>query len=145
MKRSSRIPHAAILWTLTVAFALGVAGQAIQNWLPQPHLPPFNDWQGSSTPYSLLLLAQLLILGLMGRTSWRIGRGISTPAPRLGRQLAWIGGIFMVVSLARIAIGLAMPSAPAWFSAWISGVFHIVLAGFLLIAAHYHLRSSAAR
>jgi hypothetical protein len=140
LQRLPGFPHAPILSALTFAFALRVAGQAIQRWLPRPFLPPFAQWQGSSTPYSVLLLLQLLILGLMVRTSWRVARGVSVPSRRLGKQLAWFGGVYMTVSLVRIAVGLALPSAPAWFTAWISGAFHIVLAAFVLTAAHYHLR-----
>lgn len=140
MKRLTGFPHAPIMWSLTAAFAARVAGQALQRWLPQPSLPPFEQWQGSSTPYPVLLLLQIVILGLMIRASWRVGRGISVASHRFGKQLAWFGGVYMAVSLARIAVGLALPAAAGWFTAWISGAFHVVLAAFVLTAAHYHLR-----
>ena len=56
----------------------------------------------------------------------------------MGRILAWIGGIYMAGSLARLAVGLAVTDAPPWFTAWISAVFHVVLAGFVLTLAAYH-------
>jgi len=124
---------------LTGLFGLRVAGQAVQFWMPQSFLPTFDLFQGSTLRYSTLLLIQLLILGLMLRTCLRVGGGISVPDRRLGRGLAWFGGIYMAGSVARIAVGIAMPSAPAWFSAWIPAFFHLVLAGFVLTAAHYHL------
>jgi len=124
---------------LTGLFGLRVAGQAVQFWMPQSFLPTFDLFQGSNLRYSTLLLIQLLILGLMLRTCLRVGGGISVPDRRLGRGLAWFGGIYMAGSVARIAVGIAMPSAPAWFSAWIPAFFHLVLAGFVLTAAHYHL------
>jgi len=124
---------------LTGLFGLRVAGQAVQFWMPQSFLPTFDLFQGSNLRYSTLLLIQLLILGLMLRTCLRIGGGISVADRRLGRGLAWFGGIYMAGSVARIAVGIVMPSAPAWFSAWIPAFFHLVLAGFVLTAAHYHL------
>ena len=131
--------HVVVMALLTGLFGLCVAGQAVQFWMPQSFLPAFESFQGSSLPYSTLLLIQLLILGLMLRTCLRIGGGISVPERRLGRGLAWFGGLYMAGSVARIAVGLAIPSAPAWFSTWIPAFFHLVLAGFVLGAAHFHL------
>ena len=128
------------MWLLTLAFALRVAGQALQRWAPLTWLPPYDAWQGSDTPYPVLFGVQVAILVLMARTSWRIKRGTSVASRRVGVPLAWFGGVYMGGSIARLAVGLAVPTAPAWFSAWISGVFHLVLAGFVLTAAHFHLR-----
>jgi len=134
--------HVVVMALLTGLFGLRVAGQAVQFWMPQTFLPAFASFQGSALPYSTLLLIQLLILGLMLRTCLRIGGGISVPDRRLGRGLAWFGGLYMAGSVARIAVGLAVPSAPAWFSTWIPALFHLVLAGFVLSAAHFHLHHS---
>jgi hypothetical protein len=41
-------------------------------------------------------------------------------------------------SLARLAVGLVFDQAPAWFTAWIPGAFHVVLAAFVLTLASYH-------
>jgi hypothetical protein len=134
--------HVVVMALLTGLFGLRVAGQAVQFWMPQSFLPAFGSFQGSTLPYSTLLLIQLLILGLMLRTCLRIGSGIGVPDRRLGRGLAWFGGLYMAGSVARIAVGLAIPSAPAWFSTWIPAFFHLVLAGFVLSAAHFHLHHS---
>jgi len=140
MRMTSK-PHLAVLATLTVLFGCRVAGQAVQHWFPQPWLPDFGSFQGSSLQYSTLLAIQLLILGLMARTCWRLARGLIRPDRRLGRGLLWFGTIYMVGSVLRIAIGLTVPDAPAWFSSWIPAFFHLVLAGFVLAAADLHLRS----
>jgi len=102
----------AILWLLTFLFALRVLAQAVQYWSPQPYLPPFDLFQGSSLPYWLLLSAQVVILVLMGRVSWRMQRGILPVSRRTGSALAWIGGIYMLGSLGRIAVGLTWLTAP---------------------------------
>lgn len=131
--------HVLLMAMLTGLFALRVAGQAVQFWMPQQFLPPFEAFQGSNLAYSTLLLTQLLILALMLRTCLRVSAGISVPDRRFGRALAWFGWTYLAGSVARIAIGITVPSAPAWFSAWISAFFHLVLSGFVLTAAHYHL------
>jgi hypothetical protein len=131
------------LWVLTFLFLLRVLGQAVQRWLPQPWLPPFAAWQGSSTPYPLLLSIQLVILGAMALASQRAWHGRMIARHSAMKWLLWLGASYMTLALARIAIGLGIDAAPAWFSAWISGVFHIVLAAFLLVSAAYHfLRES---
>lgn len=55
--------------------------------------------------------------------------------PKGGRVLLWIGGLYMAGSLLRIAVGLVVPGAPAWFSTWIPALFHVVLAGYVLTLA----------
>jgi hypothetical protein len=64
---------------------------------------------------------------------------------RAATALRWCGGVYMAASLTRLAIGLGFPAAPPWFSAWISGAFHLVLAGFVLTLAAFHRRASGAR
>jgi hypothetical protein len=128
-----------ILTGLTALFALRVAGQAIQRWMPQSFLPPVEAFQGSNLPYSTLLTIQLLILGLLVRTSWRVWSGRNLPLPRLGRGLAWFGAIYLAGSILRIAVGLWVPNAHSWFSAWIPAFFHLVLAAWVLVLAAHHL------
>ena len=130
--------YAAVMWTLALLFALRVAGQAIQFWAPQPFLPVFGDFQGSTLPYRPLLLSQLVILGLMAHYTCRVQIGSLTPKQRTGTVLAWLGGCYMAGAWGRIAVGLFFPGASAWFRAWIPAVFHIVLASFVLTAAIYH-------
>jgi len=134
--------YAAVLWLLTSLFTVRVLGQAVQHWAPQPFLPPFSQFQGSSLPYGLLLSVQLVILALMGFVSWRVQTGKFVPSLRAGMVLEWLGGIYMAGSLTRIAVGLAVPAAPDWFRTWIPAIFHIVLAGFVLTLAAHHLRGS---
>lgn len=131
--------YATLLWTLTILFAVRVLGQAVQRWVPQPFLPPFHAFQGSGLPYWLLLSAQVVILAVMVRCSGRVQAGVLPPGRRTITLLAWLGWIYMAASLGRIAVGLAVPDAPAWFSTWIPALFHIVLAGFVL-CLHYCFR-----
>jgi hypothetical protein len=76
-----------------------------------------------------LLSVQLAILGVMVFCNLR--------RPRGGRVLLWLGSFYMAGSLARIAIGLALPGAHPWFSAWVPAVFHVVLAAYVLVLARF--------
>ena len=139
---ATRRRYAAALWLLSSLFTARVLGQAVQHWAPQPSLPRFSEFQGSSLPYWLLLSAQLLILAAMVMISSRVQRGTLAPSRRAGKLLAWVGGIYMAGSLLRIAVGLSAAAAPAWFRTWIPAIFHVVLAAFVLALAGYHLRGS---
>ncbi len=130
-----------LLVLLSVLFALRVLGQAVQFWTEVPWLPSFESFQGSRLPYWALLPAQALILGFMGRHSWRLRRGKVEPRREKGRALLWLGGTYLAGSLGRLAMGL-VPGAPGWYRAWIPGAFHVVLAGYVVTVAAYHLRRS---
>lgn len=128
-----------LLLLLSLLFALRVLGQAVQFWTTVPWLPSFESFQGSGLPYRVLLPAQLLILGFMARHSWRVQHAKVEPRRERGHVLLWLGGTYLAGSLGRIAIGL-VPGAPEWYRAWIPGAFHVVLAGYVVILAAYHLR-----
>jgi hypothetical protein len=140
-----RTAGTASLWTLSCLFALRVLAQALQRWLPQSFLPPFSQFQGSNLPYPVLLSAQILILAAMLCSSWKAHRADLTVSRRRTKTLFWCGAIYMSASVARIAIGLTISTAPPWFSAWISAVFHLVLAGFVLTLAWTRHRTSVGR
>jgi len=136
-------PYGSCAWSLSVLFAARVLGQAVQRWMPQPFLPPFEAFQGSSLPYWLLLSFQLLILVVMVRVAWRVQTDRLVPSRRVGLWLAGAGAVYMAFALGRIAVGLAVPGADAWFKTWIPAFFHVVLAAFLLVVSLYHLRGTA--
>lgn len=138
---SERSPQAApwvvltLLWTLTLLFAIRVLGQAAQRWWPQSFLPSFGAFQGSGLQYPLLLSAQLTILALMVRAVLRVRAGTLSPSSGQLKFLIGFGSIYMAGSILRIAIGLAVPAAPHWFTAWIPAFFHLVLAAFVVTLA----------
>jgi hypothetical protein len=136
--------YALILACLAGLFALRVMGQAIQSWTPLAALPPFESFQGSRIPYCALLSTQLILIVIMMRVTSRVATGAMPRSARTAHVLGWAGGVYMVGSLVRIAIGLLIENAPAWFSAWISGVFHLVLAAFVLTLSAYHAGADTA-
>ena len=132
------IRPARLLWLLTALFALRVIGQALQHWSPVGWLPGFAEWQGSSLGYAPLLAIQLCIVAGMAIASHRAGNGTLRSTRSRMTAATWIGGVYMAGSISRVLVGLAFPESHAWFRAWISGAFHIVLAGFVLALARYH-------
>ena len=145
IERGTAFPaYSVLFWLLSLLFALRVLGQAIQSWFPQPFLPAFQQFQGSSLVYPLLLSVQLVILGLMLRTSWRAQTGTFVKSHRSGRIWLWFGSAYMAGSLLRIGVGLTISDAAPWFRTWIPAFFHVVLAGFVLTLAAYHRRGDRA-
>ena len=142
-KISGSTHFAVLLWTLTSLFALRVLGQAVQHWRPQPYLPPFSAFQGSGLKYPVLLSAQIIILGLMIRASARVGAGTHLAGRRKVRTWGWFGSVYLAGSIVRIVVGLALPDSPPWFRTWIPALFHLVLAGFVLVLALYSRRQLA--
>ena len=138
---SERSPQAApravmaLLWTLTLLFAVRVLGQAVQRGWPQSFLPSFNAFQGSGLPYPLLLIAQLVILALMVRAALRVGAGTLSPSQGQRKFLIGFGILYIAGSVMRIVIGLAVPATTHWFTAWIPAFFHLVLASFVITLA----------
>ena len=119
-------------------FAVRVAAQAMQRWLPLPFLPPSGAFQGSALPYAILLPAQIAILATMLWIAWRVRIGMLQPQPHIGHRLTLAGGLYVTTMLTRLTVGLTVSDAPAWFRSEISTTFHFVLAIFVLVLAAYH-------
>jgi hypothetical protein len=134
---------AGLMAVLATLFAARVAGQLVQRFLPQPELPPFQQWQGSSLPYSMLLASQVTILGAMACAIHGAWRGAMRATAARARVCAWLGASYMAAATARLAVGLFVPGSPAWFGAWISAGFHVILASFVLALCGYHATSQA--
>jgi hypothetical protein len=132
------------LGVLTGLFALRVAAQAVQRWLPFEAGPAFDEFRGTALPYGLLLAIQLFIVALMGSITYEVATGTRRRNPHAAHVLGWVGAIYMAVSLGRIAAGLLLPAPPPWFTAWVPALFHVVLAGFVVTLACYHATSSQA-
>lgn len=73
-------------------------------------------------------------------TSWCVQQESLLARPKLGKALRIAGWIYLSGSVIRLITGIFLLGEYRWFRAWIPGVFHIVLATFVLQAACYHLR-----
>ena len=122
----------ALLWVLSVLFALRVLGQVLVAAGLAPFLPPMDDWQSGLLPYPLLLASQFLILALLGAVCLQFTRRAGYFVERrvwLGTPLWLAGWCYAIAMVVRYAL-LRRDAIPV--------VFHIVLASFLLVVAHHH-------
>ncbi len=118
---------------LSMAFLLRVIGQAVQWWVPQPWLPPFDAWQGSGIPYPVLLAFQAAILVLQAYVLTRMAQAHRMMGLRASRALIVLGAVYFAVMALRLLAGLAIWTDTHWFTSWISIVFHLVLATIVML------------
>ncbi len=130
--------HAAVLWGLLGLFCLRVAAQLAAAAGPLSFLPPFEAWHSGLLPYPALVAAQIAIVALYAWMARGIGSGRTRPRPGLGRLLLVLGGVYFAFMAARLLLGATALSGSSWWHAPIPSVFHLVLAGFLLVAGHFH-------
>ena len=136
--------HRRLVWStagLSLVFLARVVSQAVQNWAPVSFLPPFDDFQGSGLPYSVLLSAQIAIVVLLLVVVARMRRGKRLISWRLIVPVAVAGGVYFTVMAVRLVLGLSVLSHSGWFSTWIPTVFHLVLASLMMLIASYQHRA----
>ena len=134
MKRSIHFPFMLLLSAL---FVLRVAAQLVQAVHEVSFLPPFDAWQGSATPYPMLLGAQVVIMAILAVVLWCMKAGIISPRPWKYWACFVLGGIYFLVMAFRFVAGLTFLSEIQWFASVLPTLFHIVLASLILIFGHY--------
>ena len=123
-------------------FVIRVIAQPLSLIVDSPLLPRFESWHGGVLPYPALLLAQLLIIAWFTRTAWRFSKGDVTPHHRRGIWVTAFGIVYFLTMLARLILGLTVLRESRWFTSYLPTFFHLVLASYLLLYAHYHLQSA---
>lgn len=134
--------HGRWLWATGAAFALRVLAQpaaALTGWRV---LPAFDTWQSGALPYGWLLAAQIAILAWMARTARRVSRGAESPVRVRGRVAGAIAAIYGAVMLVRLRLGLTAFAGHWWLDAPLPTVFHLVIASYLGVYAHFHLQAN---
>ncbi len=126
---------------LSLAFVARVVSQAVQRWAPVSFLPPFDDFQGSGLPYPVLLAAQVAIVALAVVATVRMHPGKGLIGSRLVVPVTAAGAVYFAVMAVRLVLGLSVLSHSRWFSTWIPAVFHLVLAGKLMLIGAYQRRA----
>lgn len=134
--------HGAALAILMLAFLARVLAQLVQWLAPTRFLPPFEAWHSATVPYLGLLASQVLILAGQIWVVQGVVTGTHTPRRRLGLGLLTFGAMYFGFMLFRLIAGLSFLAHVAWFQARIPTLFHLALASYLLVLAHYHLRGS---
>ena len=139
-RRTGRVQgYAWTLLILTGLFGFRVGAQLIQVWHPVAFFPSFDAWQSGALPYQLLLLFQVGILGICLRIVYRMFKGAVVPVQKKGKNLLYLGGLYLSVMGIRLLIGLTVAPDHFWFGAVLPTVFHFVLAAFMLVYGQYHV------
>ena len=126
------------LWTLWAAFGFRAAAQLLQQVHPVAALPRLDAWHSAALPYPVLLAVQVMIIILFAYIAQGVWRGTTRRRPLLGQWLRRLGGFYFAGMVARLALGLTVLSGHHWFDKPVPTLFHLVLAGFLLVLASYH-------
>lgn len=129
---------------LASLFVLRVLAQLVQAVREVPFLPPFETWQGSATPYPVLLGVQAGVIAALAGVLWWVRADAIDPRPWKYRACFVLGGAYFAVMGFRLLAGLTFLADHAWFAKSVPALFHLVLASFVLTLG-MHLRSKAAR
>ncbi len=130
--------YATWLWLLLALFAFRVVAQPLSLVVHLTILPPFESWHSAALPYPLLLAFQVLLLAAMGWTAYRFSKGVVRPRRSVGTVALTLGGLYFLSMVARLLLGLTMLSHERWFASPLPTVFHLVLAAWVLLFAHFH-------
>jgi len=106
-------------------------------------LPSFEAWHSGALSYAWLVTAQVTLVAWMTRTASRVTSGAEVPAPRLGGLLLAVAGLYAAAMCVRLVAGVTWLRGHWWFDAPLPTVFHLVLAAYLGVYAHYHALAGA--
>lgn len=132
--------YAPWLWLLSVLFLFRVVAQPLALVFGSGFLPAFESWHGGVLPYPLLLASQILILLWLAHTARRFSAGAVVPRRRVGVPVLVFAAVYFAAMLLRLILGATMLSGQRWFASPLPTVFHLVLAGFLLLYGYFHYR-----
>ena len=134
--------HLHLMLFLSGLFALRVAAQLVQAVREVPFLPPFEAWQGSATPYPVLLGFQAVIIVTLAVVLWQVGKDTISPRPWKYWTCFALGAIYFAVMVFRLIAGLTFLAEKEWFASSIPALFHVILASLILVFGHYLLTLS---
>lgn len=129
-----------LLSLLLSLFCFRVLAQWVQAYTELAFLPPFQAWQSGAISYKFLLPTQILIIIFYGWIVWCFATKRVSPNRRQGRIFFLAGLIYVLAMVLRLTIGLAGLSQHIWFQSYLPTFFHLVLAIFLIVVGHFHLR-----
>lgn len=133
----------AALAVLATAFWGRVLAQLIQWIEPVSWLPSFDSWQSGAVSYGLLVALQAAIIAVQLFVLWAVRSGRFV-APRLVRYaVIAIGVVYFGFMLFRLVAGFTFLRGDSWFDAPLPSTFHLVLAGFVMVAG-FTLRTDRA-
>jgi hypothetical protein len=130
--------YAVSLWVLFALFLFRVVAQPLSLVVHLAILPPFDSWYSGLVSYGLLLGSQVVILAVEGWTAWRFTIGAVTPRRWLGVAALIFGSLYFVSMVARLVLGLTVLSDSPWFAHPVPTLFHLPLAGFVVLFGRFH-------
>jgi len=140
--RSSR-RYAPWLWVLAALFCARVFAQPIALVFHPGFLPPFDAWHSAVLPYQLLLASQGVILFWLAWTAARFSTAAVTPNRRIGVSALILGTLYFSFMALRLLLGATILHGQRWFARPLPTVFHLVLATYLILFAHFHYHRSS--
>lgn len=132
--------YAKWLWLCAGLFAVRVIVQAMSLVFPSDFLPSFEAWHGGVLSYPALLSTQILILLWLVWAARQLSLNRTYPNARLGISVTLFAGVYFTIMLLRLILGLTVLSDHRWFASYLPAFFHLVLAGYLFLYGHFHLR-----
>ena len=132
------LPYAKWLWLCASLFAFRVVAQLVALLFKPSFLPTFESWHGGVLPYPLLLSTQILIFIWLAWTAQQFSHSKVYPRRRIGMVITIFASLYFLVMLFRLLLGLTILSEHRWFASYIPAFFHLVLASYLFLYAHFH-------
>jgi hypothetical protein len=132
---------ASYLVLLLALFVVRVAGQVLVARRAPAWLPPMREW--NLVPYRLLLPIQLVFVAVMAAVATGVASGSGVLGDRhhsLGVFLIGLGVAYAGSMAVRYAVRMRRRPDQRWFGGAIPIVFHVVLAGYLLVWGSYHVQ-----
>lgn len=139
MKKGLQASYTFLLWILFLLFVFRVIAQLLILFFPLPFIPQFAAWQSGVMPYWVLLVIQLCIVIVLFRVASKFSQGAVIPQRRLGYVWGGAGITYFIIMFVRLILGLTLLNDSNWFSHHLPTFFHLVLATFMLVVAHFHL------
>src|SRR5262249_45294585 len=106
-----------VLSLLLALFCCRVLGQLVVALWHVPFLPPMDEWLSGAIPYPALLICQILIIILYGKTCIDFARDegfFAKPHPKMGTYLLQFGAGYFSVMVVRYIIRMSLYPAERW-------------------------------
>ena len=132
---------APVLWLLLGGFVGRVTGQILVAFWGVTWLPPMSEWMSGLMPYPYLLPSQLVIIVVCTKVCLDFSRGrgwFVTTRPVFGRGVLYFGYIYFAGMIIRYVLQMILRPETRWFGGTIPIVFHLVLAGFIILFGLWH-------
>ena len=132
---------APLLWLLLAGFVGRVAGQMLVAFWGVTWLAPLSEWMSGLMPYTYLLPSQLLIIAVYAKVCLDFTRGCGwfvRPRAAFGRGVLYFGYVYFAGMIVRYGLQMILRPETRWLGGTIPIVFHLVLAGFVILFGLWH-------